>query len=145
MKYINEVTINLPIDKVITLFDNTENMYAWMDGLKSHELISGNAGQVGAKTKLHFDSGDGAFEMVETITEKNLPQSYGGRYESRFATNTVRIKFQSVSSEKTLMRSETKVEPHTFMVRLMCWLLPANFKKQSQIYLENFKAFTEKN
>ncbi|MEM7797967.1 MAG: SRPBCC family protein [Chloroflexota bacterium] len=39
MKYSTEVVIDLPRERVIELFDNTENMYKWQNGLKSHEFL----------------------------------------------------------------------------------------------------------
>lgn len=35
MKYTAEIEINKPIDTVIELFDNPDNMGKWMEGLQS--------------------------------------------------------------------------------------------------------------
>ena len=48
MKYIKEVQINLPPKKVIELFDNTENLSMWPDGLISFDHIDVEHGQEGA-------------------------------------------------------------------------------------------------
>ncbi len=45
MQYTNEVIINLPVDKVVELFDNPDNMKYWQPGLVSFENISGTPGQ----------------------------------------------------------------------------------------------------
>ena len=82
MKYTVELDINLPIDRVIELFDNTENMYEWMEGLQSFESLEGTPGQVGAKSKMVFISGKREIEMVETITVKNLPDEFSAIYEA---------------------------------------------------------------
>ena len=81
--------------------------------------------------------------MLETIIEKNLPEIFSAKYETKYATNIVRNSFEALSSDITMMTSETEVNPHSFIVRLMSWLLPASFKKQSQVYLDNFKRFAE--
>ena len=73
MKYTSEIEINSPIDKVIELFDNPDNMDKWMKGLQSFEPISGKPGQVGAKSRLKFKMGKREIEMIETITVRNLP------------------------------------------------------------------------
>ncbi len=143
MKYINEVKINLPVDQLIKLFDSAENMYEWMDGLERHEMVSGVPGEPGSKMKMYFKSGKTEFEMLETIIEKNLPKIFSAKYETKYATNIVRNSFEALSSDITMMTSETEVNPHSFIVRLMSWLLPASFKKQSQVYLDNFKRFAE--
>ncbi len=58
MKYISEIEINQPIEKVIELFDNSDNLIKWMEGLISFELLSGIAGEVGAKSILKFKIGN---------------------------------------------------------------------------------------
>jgi carbon monoxide dehydrogenase subunit G len=40
MKYTSEIEINSPIDSVIELFDNPDNMEKWMKGLQTFEPIS---------------------------------------------------------------------------------------------------------
>ena len=52
MKYQNEIEIDLPVNKVVELFDNPENLKRWMPGLQSFEHISGTPGQPGAKSRL---------------------------------------------------------------------------------------------
>ena len=59
MKYSTEIEINKPVEKVIELFDNSDNLGKWMEGLHSFEHISGNPGQVGAKSRLKFKLGSG--------------------------------------------------------------------------------------
>lgn len=44
MKFRQEIEINKPIEEVIPLFDNPDNMDKWMEGLQSFEHISGIPG-----------------------------------------------------------------------------------------------------
>ena len=57
MKYSTEIEINLPLKKVIELFDNSENLKKWMPDLVSFEHLSGEPGQVGAKSKMRYQMG----------------------------------------------------------------------------------------
>ena len=41
MKYITEVSIQVPREKVIALYDNTDKLYQWQPGLKSYTHLSG--------------------------------------------------------------------------------------------------------
>ena len=50
MKYSNELVINLPLEKVITLFDSEENLFKWQPELLSLEHLSGEKGKKGPKT-----------------------------------------------------------------------------------------------
>ena len=55
MKYSNEVIINLPIKEVIELFDSEENLFKWQPELLSFEHLSGEKGEVGAKSKMNYN------------------------------------------------------------------------------------------
>lgn len=144
MKYTTEIEINQPIDKVIALFDNPENMTKWMEGLESFEHISGEAGQPGAKSKLNFKMGKRKMEMIETITVRNLPEEFSGYYEMDGVTNHIKNKFITLSPNKTLYKTESDfVIKNNFVMKLFSILMPWMFKKQNMKYLESFKKFAE--
>ena len=48
------VEIALPVEKVIELFKNTENLKEWQDGFISFEHISGTPGEPGAKSRTQY-------------------------------------------------------------------------------------------
>jgi hypothetical protein len=81
MQYETEITIDLPRERVIELFDSTENLYKWQDGLKGHEHLEGEPGQPGARMKLIYEEGGRKAEMVETIVERDLPEAFAATYE----------------------------------------------------------------
>src|SRR4051812_18019465 len=142
MKYVNEIDINLPINKVIELFDNPDNMKHWQPGLQSFEHISGTPGAVGARSRLKYQMGSRKIEMIETITKRNLPQEFDGTYEAKGVFNWVGNKFIPVAPNKTKWISETEFKFSGFM-KLIGMLMPGAFKKQSRKYLEDFKKFAE--
>lgn len=142
MKYTSSIEINQPIEKVIELFDNADNLKLWMKGLESFELLSGVAGQPGAKSKLKFNMGKREIEMTETITVRNLPDEFSGIYEAKGVYNVVRNKFRSLGNSKTEYVSEQEFQFSGFM-KLIGWLMPGAFKKQTMQYLQDFKAFAE--
>lgn len=143
MKYITSVEINRPVDKVIELFDSTDNMFKWMKGLQSFEAISGNPGQVGAKSRLKFKMGKREVEMIETITVRNLPDEFSGTYEAKGVFNIVKNKFISLPNNKTQYVSEQEFQFSGFM-KLIGFIMPGAFKKQSMKYLNDFKTFVER-
>ena len=57
MKYTVDIIIDLPRPKVVTLFDNPDNMHKWQPDLVSFDHLSGDPGQPGAKSKLHYKMG----------------------------------------------------------------------------------------
>ena len=142
MKYTSEIEIKKPIDKVIELFDNSDNMGKWMDGLQSFEHISGTPGQVGSKSRLKFKMGSREMEMVETVTVRNLPHEFSGTYEMNNVFNIVKNRFIPLSDNSTKYMTEHEFQFKGFM-KIMAILMPGVFKKQSMKYLIAFKNFAE--
>lgn len=144
MKYTCEIEINQPVEKVIALFDNPDNMPKWMEGLQSFEHISGTPGQPGAKSKLKFKMGRREMEMTETITARNLPEDFSGYYEMDGVINNIKNSFTALSENKTLYKTENEFEiKKNFVMKMFSILMPGMFKKQSMKYLQSFKRFAE--
>jgi hypothetical protein len=142
MRYTSEIEIDLPVAKVIELFDNPENLKKWMEGLISFEHISGIQGQPGAKSKLKFKNRNREMEMIETVTVRDLPREFSGTYEMIGMWNQQK-NFFTGSANKTKWRSESEFRFDNYMMKLMAFLLPGVFKKQSLKHMMNFKAFAE--
>lgn len=142
MKYTVEVEIKKPIEQVIALFDNPKHMPKWMDGLESFEHLSGTPGQPGAKSKLKFRMGKREMEMIETVITRKLPEEFSGSYEMNGVKNIVKNKFIKTSENSTKYISECEFQFTGFM-KIIAFLFPGSFKKQSLKYMNNFKRFAE--
>lgn len=142
MKFTCEIEINKPINTVVEIFDDPENMDKWMEGLLSFEHLSGTPGQPGAKSKLKFKMGKREIDMVETITVRNLPDEFTGTYEANGVFNISKNKFVPIGPDKTKYINEQEFQFKGFM-RLIGLLMPGAFKKQSMKYLVDFKNFVE--
>lgn len=143
MKYSTEITIDLPRERVIELFDSQENIFKWMEGLKSFDHLEGEPGQVGAKSEMKFETGKRKIEMTETILERDLPDRFKMSYESPGVYNEVGNFFSEIDSEHTLYRTEHYFRFDGFGLKVMAFLMPGLFKKQSAKYLNDFKVFAE--
>ncbi len=144
MKFTVEIDINKPVDEVVALFDNPDNLSKWMNGLISFEHLSGEAGKPGAKSKLLFKMGKREIEMIETVTVRNLPDEFTGTYEAKGVFNIVKNHFIPVSDNKTKYVTEQEFQFKGFM-KIIAFFMPGAFKKQSCKYLEDFKRFAESN
>lgn len=144
MKYTQEIIINKPIKEVVALFDNPNNLYEWMEGLQKFEHLSGTPGEPGAKSKLLFKMGNREIEMIETITARDLPTEFSGTYEANGVFNIQKNKFISISDNQTKHVTENEFQFKGVMMKLMGFLMPGAFKKQSYKYLKAFKTFAEK-
>ena len=94
MKYKLELEINLPRNKVIELFDSTDNLKKWQKGLESFETYEGTPGQEGAKSRLLYKTGKREIEMIETIKTRNFPDEFTGIYEAKNVWNEVKNYFK---------------------------------------------------
>ena len=142
MKFTVKIKINLARNKIIELFDSTENLKKWQPGLLSFEHQSGTPGEVGAKSRLQYKMGKREIEMVETITVKNLPDEFSGIYEAKGVWNEVKNYFYEVDKNTTKWVSENEFRCSGFM-KIIAFFMPGSFKKETMKYLEYFKEFSE--
>lgn len=143
MKYTVEIEINKPIQDVIALFDDPNNLKEWMEGLLSFEHLSGERGFPGAKSMMRFNMGGKEIEMIETITVRNLPHEFSGTYEAKGVFNVVKNFFYPVGDNKTKYVSEQEFI-FSGSMKLIGLMMPGAFKKESMKHLTNFKRFAEK-
>ncbi len=143
MKYTCEIDIDKPVDEVVALFDNPDNMSEWMDGLLSFEPVSGTPGQPGARSKLRFKMGNREIEMLETITVRNLPAEFSGTYDAPGVHNTVKNSFRSTVDGGTRWITHNQFQFTSLMMKLMGFFRPGAFRKESMKHLVAFKAFAE--
>ncbi|XOV67890.1 MAG: SRPBCC family protein [Fluviicola sp.] len=143
MKYKNEVIINAPREKVVALFDDPKNLKEWQPGFVSMELIEGELGKVGSKHKLLYKMGKREIEMIETITKRNLPDQFSGTYEAKKVFNAIDNHFEDLGDGTTKYWAENEFRLSGSM-KIFGWLMPDAFKKQSQKYMDDFKAFVER-
>ena len=143
MKYTTDIIIQKPLEEVIKLFDNQENMFKWQEGLQRVEQIEGDPGEPGAKMKLFFKIGKRKFEMVETIFEKELPEKFSGSYEAPGVYNEIHNSFEAIDENTTRWTSINEFRMQNFMMRLFGFIAPGMFRKQSRKIMEDFKRFAE--
>lgn len=143
MKYTTEITIDLTRDEFIKKLDNPDNMQHWMRGLLSHNMISGEPGHEGARMNMKFKRGKGEMEMVETIIKRNFPEEFHAAYDTKGVHNIQRNYFKEENG-KTRWISESEFQFAGFGMKLIGFLMPGAFKKQSMKYAQDFKNFAEK-
>lgn len=143
MKYTTEILIEKPVEDVIKKMDSADNMKHWQEGLVSAEHISGIPGAFGAKMKLSYDFGKRKMELIETITKQDFPKEFHATYNTKGIRNIQENYFESTADGHTKWIAENKFEPTNFMMNAMLFLMPRAFKKQTKLYMTNFKNFVE--
>lgn len=142
MRYQEEIEINLPRARVVELFDNPENLPKWQPGLKSFELISGEAGQPGAKSRLLYDENGRELEMIETIERRDLPDEFSGIYEAPGVWNSLSNRFLAVGSGRTRWSVDTEFR-FSGLMRILSFFMRGAFARQTRKMMDDFKVFAE--
>lgn len=142
MHYTTELTIDLPRDRIIELFDSVENLYKWQPELISFEHLSGDPGEVGARSKLVYKMGRREMEMIETVTHKNLPENFSGTYEAKGVFNAVSNQFDVINSTKTRWIVETECQ-FSGIMKILSIFMKGSFRKQTRLFMDRFKNFAE--
>ena len=142
MNYIIEVNIQVPREKVIELFDSTENLYKWQPGLKGVKHLSGEHGMEGAHSQLVYEGRKGDLVMTETITKRNFPDEFQAIYETRGVYNQVHNYFEEPEPGTTLWKMENVFKFSGAMAMMVPFMKKA-FKNNTLLSMERFKVFAE--
>jgi hypothetical protein len=143
MKYSTEIIIDLPREEVIRKLDNAENMKHWQKGLVNYEFLEGEPGSEGAKMKLEYQMGKRNMVLTETIIKRNFPTEFHATYDAKGVHNIQMNYFQDIDMKQTKWISESEFRFKGLGMKMMGWLMPGAFKKQSMKYLIDFKNFAE--
>ncbi len=134
--------IELPRPRVIELFDDPDNMFKWMEGLKIFEHLKGEPGQPGAKSRLVFERGRGEMEMIETVALRDLPDVFAGIYEADHAWNGMVNRFVEESPDHTRWVTENEFR-FTGFWKIASIVLRPMFPRQTMKSMRAFKEFAE--
>lgn len=141
MEYACEIEINLPRKTVIGLFDNPDNLSRWQEGFISFEPLEGEPGAEGSTARLKYKMGKREIEMTETITLRHLPDEFNATYETKGVFNIIENQFIDLgNSTKWISHNEFQFKG---LMKLMAFMMPGAFKKQSLKFMQDFKKFAE--
>ncbi len=145
MKFNCSVTINASLEKVLDLFVDTENLKEWQSGFKGMEHLKGIPGEPGAQSRLTYLVGKRQIDLLETIKVNNLPEEFTALYEAQTMVNTMTNRFVELEDGRT--RYDAFVEYtqfNGFMPKVMAFLMPGVFRKQTLKWLFQFRDFAER-
>ncbi|MEE4178505.1 MAG: SRPBCC family protein [Bacteroides sp.] len=141
MKYNCSVELDLPIDQVIRLWDDEAHFAEWQDGFQSIVHLEGTPNTPGARSKIIFHQGKNVIELTETILSNKLPEEKKALYDHQHMTNIQTTCFEPLAGQKTRYFSEVEYSKFNgLMPKILAFLFPGLFKKQSQRWMQNLKA-----
>lgn len=144
MKFTTSVEINSPLEKVVKLFENPDNLGEWQEGFVSLTPISGKPGMTGAKSRIIFKNKKHTIELTETILSNNLPAEMKAIYEHKHMTNTMSNRFIALENDRTRYENEIHYTKLSLMPKIMSLIRPSIFTKPVQKWQNNFKEFVER-
>lgn len=139
MFYSLEIEIDKTRSEVTRLFGDPDNLYYWQPGLQEVESVSESPNQ----TRLRYLNRGREIVLLETVTVDALPEEYSATYEAPGMKISVANRFEEIGPEKTRWISDNEGNVSGFLMRLVTLFMPGCFRKQSYLYMENFKAFAE--
>lgn len=142
MKYTSEIEIDLPRETVLAKLEDPANLKHWMRGLVSFELLEGEPNEPGARSRYVFLMGKRQVEIIQTVTKRNPPEEFDATYETPGMWNAEKNRLVALSPSKTKWIAESEFRMSGFM-KVIGFLMPGSFRKQSRQHLEDFKAFAE--
>lgn len=149
MKNKYQISIDQPIDHVMSLFLNQDNFKHWQAGLIDFTNLTDSIGEKGSKRSLKIKTLVGTVSMTEEILERDLPHHWKATYRTKGVLNIQSNRFRE--SEKTTHNGNIKQTiwdatsefKFTGMMRLVAKTRPDLFEKQTYQFMEDFKRFAE--
>lgn len=143
LNYTTEVDIARSRERVVELLEDSDNFKHWQRGLISLQTLSGEAGAEGSQREFEFQMGKHHLVMVETMIAKTLPESYSVTYDAKGVHNIQKNYFKDLGESRCRWICENKFQFSNFPMKLMGWIMPGMFKKQTRAYMSDFKNFAE--
>ncbi len=146
MKFICTVDINVPRNKVVELFQDTDSLGEWQDGFLKHTLLQGTLWQEEALSRYEYVLSKGReIELIETVLVNNLPDEYSAEYAHRHMINTMNNYFVELDENTTRWTAHLHyTQIKGILPKIMAFLFPGMFKMETQKWLDQFKVFAER-
>ena len=142
MKCHYQIDINLPLNQVLQLMNNTDYYHRWQRGLISTKLIKGENGKPGAKRRIYIKIAGQRVKMIETILDNQPPEKWQARYTSSGLKSIQTNFFKSKDENTTQWDTYSEFSFSGGMV-LVSKVMPQVFKERARLTQTDFKAFAE--
>ena len=140
----NQITINAPKDFVASYLRRSEHFDQWQDDFKSATLLSGDLDQVSAQTRMLYKFGKSDMELLETVRNNNLPDSFEALYKHKHMDNIMLSTFENLDGDKTIYSTHVNyIKLKGLIIKIMAKLFSGKFKKGPEKWMQQFKSFVE--
>ncbi len=138
--YGNEIKINKPAKEVWAVMMDESKSSLWLEGIKSQELISGTAGEVGAVSKMVMED----IEMMETIAAITKNEHINLKFDADMMTQDMNMWFTEKDG-KTTIKSETVAVGKNILWKSIFAMMNSGMVEEDLKVLTNLKKVVEEN
>ena len=137
------VIINKPIKEVWKFFKDPDNLKFWLSGFQKFELVSGEPGSVGSKTKHYFLEKGKELVLDEEIIEIIPEKKFEGTLASSMMVNTVTNYFNDLGNDQTEYSITADTAFKGFVWKQLGPLMKGEFKKRQEKDIQTLKQVLE--
>jgi uncharacterized membrane protein len=141
--YVTQVSVNKPVEVVFETFNNSENIKNWIPEVKSFDVVNENIGKTGSVYKMVVENQ--GQEIV--MTQKIIAFVKNEKVTLFFDAENMLKRDDYVFVEKngtTTITLNSSCQSESYLMACMFPFFKGTFQEQDQTYLNNFKAFAEK-
>lgn len=144
MELHNEIRINAPMEFVASYLRRSEYFDRWQDDFQSATLLRGDCNQKDAQTRMMYKFGRSSMELIETVSDNNLPHSFEALYEHKHMDNTMLSTFSDNGHGTTIYSTQVNyIEMKGLVIKIMAKIFSGKFKKGPEKWMQQFKKFVE--
>ena len=137
------VSINQPIVKVFSGFNNSKSIQDWIPEVKSFIVLNENPGKVGSTYKLVIENSGQEITMTEKVLAFVPNEKVTLFFDAENMLKTDDYIFTETAGVTTIELSAI-CRSDSYIMACMFPYFKGTFKAQDQGYLDSFKAYIEK-
>jgi len=141
--YVTQVSVNKSVEVVFETFNNSENIKNWVPEVKSFDVVNENIGKTGSVYKMVVENQ--GQEIV--MTQKIIAFVKNEKVTLFFDAENMLKRDDYIFVEKngiTTITLNSSCQSESYLMACMFPFFKGTFQEQDQTYLNNFKAFAEK-
>jgi uncharacterized protein YndB with AHSA1/START domain len=141
--YTTQISVNRPVEEVFEMLSTSENIKNWIPEIKNFEVINENIGKTGSIYKIVIDNKGQDIVMTQKVMAYVQNQKLTLFFD---AENMLKRDDYIFTTEegKTKVTLNSSCQSESYLMACMFPYFKGTFKDQDQSYLNNFKAFAEK-
>ena len=141
MKSVVQLDIDVPRERLASLFADPTLSTKWMDDIQRYEPISGQPGAPGSTYRLVPKQGDMVF--VATVIANDLPNESRLRLDAGNVSVAVTARYVAIAAERSRLVSEEVFTFKGLVGKLGGFLARGAIHRAHRRHMEAFKRFAE--